>query len=289
VQWCPNPAIALLAVASGNFVYFVNPGIGDKLIISNTDTILAALPDQEDEYRNKQWEQIEDAADLQKGLRIRVAHKHEVAQFSWHAKGDYLAVVHGTASNTALVVHQLSMRRSQNPFSKFRSVISRVLFHPNRPHLFVATQTVVRVYNLVKQELQKKLLTNCKYVSSIAVHPKGDNVLAGSYEARLSWFDMDLSTKPYKTMKYHESAIRSVVFHRKYPLFASASDDGTVIISHGMVYSDLLQNPLIVPVKVLRGHKRSKDTGLGVLDCIFHPTQPWIVSAGADATLRLYT
>ena len=64
----------------------------------------------------------------------------------------------------------------------------------------------------------------------------GDNVIAGSFEARLSWFDMDLSTKPYKAMKYHDSAIRAVTFHRKYPLFASASDDGTVIVAHGMVY-----------------------------------------------------
>ena len=51
--------------------------------------------------------------------------------------------------------------------------------------------------------------------------------------------------------------------------------------------SDLLQNPLIVPVKVLRGHQRVND--LGVLDCVFHPTQPWLISAGADATLRLYS
>lgn len=52
--------------------------------------------------------------------------------------------------------------------------------------------------------------------------------------------------------------------------------------------SDLLQNPLIVPVKMLRGHEQSK-LGLGIFDCQFHPTQPWIFSAGADATIRLYT
>jgi len=54
-----------------------------------------------------------------------------------------------------------------------------------------------------------------------------------------------------------------------------------------MVYSDLMQNPLIVPVKVLRGHSIEKD--LGVMDCCFHPYQPWIFSAGADHTIRLYT
>lgn len=51
--------------------------------------------------------------------------------------------------------------------------------------------------------------------------------------------------------------------------------------------SDLLQNPLLVPVKVLRGHTPAHD--LGVLDVLFHPTQPWLFSAGADATVRLFT
>lgn len=51
--------------------------------------------------------------------------------------------------------------------------------------------------------------------------------------------------------------------------------------------SDLLQNPLIVPVKVLRGHNITRD--LGVLDVVFHPTQPWVFSSGADSTIRLYT
>lgn len=65
------------------------------------------------------------------------------------------------------------------------------LFHPLRPYLFVAvrfcllyftltepnlryylqTQRHVRVYNLLKQELTKKLMTGAKWISSIAVHP----------------------------------------------------------------------------------------------------------------------
>jgi hypothetical protein len=41
-------------------------------------------------------------------------------------------------------------------------------------------------------------------------------------------------------------------YHKRYPLFASCGDDNNITVSHGMVYSDLLQNPLIVPVKKLR-------------------------------------
>lgn len=51
--------------------------------------------------------------------------------------------------------------------------------------------------------------------------------------------------------------------------------------------SDLLQNPLLVPVKVLKGHTPTLD--LGVLAVLFHPTQPWVFSSGADGTVRLYT
>ena len=59
---------------------------------------------------------------------------------------------------------------------------------------------------------------------------------------------------PYKVMKYHEKAIRDVNFSQKYPLFASASDDGSVNIFYGMVYNDLMQNARVVPVKVLKAH-----------------------------------
>eukprot|EP00042_Codosiga_hollandica_P049369 m.572731 g.572731 ORF g.572731 m.572731 type:complete len:94 (+) comp57868_c0_seq9:2009-2290(+) len=72
----------------------------------------------------------------------------------------------------------------------------------------------------------------------------------GTYDRKLCWFDMDLSAAPYKTLRYHQKALRKVAFHSSYPLFASCSDDATVHIFHGMVYNDFLQNPLIVPVKV---------------------------------------
>jgi len=58
----------------------------------------------------------------------------------------------------------------------------------------------------------------------------------------------------------------------------------TVFALH--VYSNLVTNPLIVPLKVLRGHGIVE--GLGVLDAKFHPKEPWIVSAGADGTARLW-
>jgi WD40 repeat protein len=59
----------------------------------------------------------------------------------------------------------------------------------------------------------------------------------------------------------HPKDINNVVFHRSYPLFASCSDDCTAYVFHGMVYSDLNQNPLIVPLEILRGHANSNGRG----------------------------
>lgn len=64
----------------------------------------------------------------------------------------------------------------------------------------------------------------------------GDNLIVGTYDRKMLWFDLDLSTKPYKTLRLHSTAIRSVAFHKRYPLFASGSDDRALIVSHGMVY-----------------------------------------------------
>ena len=120
------------------------------------------------------------------------------------------------------------------------------------------------------------------------VHPGGDNIIIGTYDKRIHWFDMDLSSKPYKTLRYHHAAVRQVKYHSRYPLFASCSDDGSLLLFHGMVYNDLMQNPMIVPVKTLKAHEPATSGGLGVLDCTWHPTQPWILSCGADTTMKLF-
>lgn len=152
-----------------------------------------------------------------------------VHQVAWHAKGDYLAsVMPDNSSHLQVLIHQLSRRRSQNPFRKNKGLVQCVSFHPLRPYFFVATQRSVRIYNLVKQEMTKKLQANSKWISSMSVHPggrcqnqiqqipnpvdqssrvcvtssTGDHVICGSYDCRLSWFDLDLSTKPYKMLRY---------------------------------------------------------------------------------------
>ncbi|XP_008297551.1 ribosome biogenesis protein bop1 [Stegastes partitus] len=287
VTWNPNPSICLLAVALDSVVLIVSPSLADKQVVSASERLLTGQQEEEPlEGAGPVWCEAE-GEELNQGIRLKIQHPKAVHQVTWHAKGDYLAsVMPDHSSNMQVFIHQLSRRRSQNPFRKNKGLVQCVSFHPVRPYFFVATQRSVRIYNLVKQEMTKKLQANSKWISSMAVHPGGDHVICGSYDCRLSWFDLDLINN-IDRCRHHKRAVRGVAYHRSYPLFASASDDGSVIVCHGTVYNDLLQNPLIVPVKVLRGHVITHD--LGVLDVTFHPTQPWIFSSGADATIRLFT
>ncbi|XP_049788021.1 ribosome biogenesis protein BOP1 homolog [Schistocerca cancellata] len=291
VSWCPNQSLSLIAIAADKKVLLVNPGVGDHMIVNKTDNLLQDPPEQDILIPERiksavQWEKPSES-DWKNGIRIILNHFKEVRQVTWHGRGDYFATVMPEGLNRSVLIHQLSKWRSQVPFSKSKGLVQCVLFHPIRPIFFVATQRNVRVYDLVKQELVKKLLSNSRWISSMAIHPGGDNVLVGTYDRKMLWFDLDLSTKPYQTLRLHGTAVRGVAYHRRYPLFASGSDDCSIIISHGMVYNDLLQNPLIVPLKRLSHHQSTND--FGVFDVVFHPSQPWVFSSGADATIRLYT
>ena len=236
-----------------------------------------------------------------------------VTHVAWHAKGDYVASVNPAGNNAAVVIHRMSVQQSQSPFARTGGRVRQVAFHPIKPHLVVATAHAVRTYDLARRTLVKKLLPGARGgVACISVHAGGDNVLVGAGGGRVSWMDSDLSTRPYRTMRFHAegASVNAVVFHdgggrgeasraHALPLFASASDDGDVHVFHGMVYADLMQNPLIVPVKVLRGihaPKAGSATAAAaprkqrkhVTALAWHPRLPWLITAGADGVARLW-
>lgn len=300
VNWCPKTSVTVVAAVTSRHIFMINSKVGDSEIIEDTDTMLEAAQfrsggatDNEgaDEPNKRQalvWNQVSKSdEDYDKGVRLRLEAKRVVEQFTWHPKGDYFAVVMPEARSLAVVVGHLGLRKCQHPFKRAKYDFKRVAFHPKSSKLFAADDRNVVVYDLSKKEVINKLSTGLKSTSCIAIHPGGDNLIVGSYDPRLVWFDTDLSTKPYKTIRYHKQAVRSVCFHRKYPIFASSSDDAHVIVSHGMVYDDMTENALIVPLKILHGHEHS-DT-LAATDCKFHPNLPWILSSGSDKTVRLFT
>lgn len=223
------------------------------------------------------------------GVRVTVAHGGTLRQVVWHRKGDYAATVAPQASVGQVMIHQLTRGASQCPLGDGKGQTQAVSFHPSKPLFYVASHRTVRVYHLTKQTLLQKLEgSGAKWISSLSVHPSGDHVLVGSYDARVVWFDTELSSKPFRSLRYHAKGVRRAVFHPgACPLMATASDDGSVHVFHARVFSDFTQNPLVVPVKILRGHEVTPE-GLGVLDAAFHPTLPWLATAGADGQVKLW-
>ena len=41
-------------------------------------------------------------------------------------------------------------------------------------------------------------MTGAKWISSLAIHPGGDNLLLGTFDKKVQWFDLDLSSMPYQ-------------------------------------------------------------------------------------------
>ncbi|KAK8741083.1 hypothetical protein OTU49_002486 [Cherax quadricarinatus] len=292
VAWNPSSKLFLLGIVIEKKVIFLNPEtyLTDKVVVKQTNAVFKEEPDQGDYIQPERvrtavtWRKPT-ADEWAKGYRIVIDHFRSVKQIVWHKQGDYFATVIPQGDHRSVLMHQLSRWRSQVPFNKCKGLVQAVQFHPKLPFLYVATQSHIRVYNLQKQRILKKVQANCRWISSIAIHPGGEHFLISGYDCRLNWFEMEYTKRP-RILRYHKAAVRCAAYHRKYPLFASASDEGRVIVSHGMVYNDWLKDPFIVPVKELKGHKMFE--GLCVLDVTWHPYEPFLFTSGADATIRLW-
>lgn len=46
VEWNPNKALSLIAVVADRKLMIINPGVGDHLVVSKTDSILSVPPVQ---------------------------------------------------------------------------------------------------------------------------------------------------------------------------------------------------------------------------------------------------
>lgn len=154
VAWCPNAKLSIIAVATGSRLLLINPKVGDKLLIKKTDDLLAESPNLDviENERIKaavQWSTAE-PEEQEKGVRVVITHFKPIRQVTWHGRGDYLATVMPEGANRSALIHQLSKRRSQIPFSKSKGLIQCVLFHPVKPCFFVAVSSTIwnpyRVY-----------------------------------------------------------------------------------------------------------------------------------------------
>ena len=294
VRWRPGVDAVILSAAVEENAYLIVPPITDPEMEAKSQEILDTgwgyATDSTSKAKKEpvaKWARPGTRLE-EVGVLVKFTLRKTVKVITWHRRGEYFATVSPQGQTSAVAIHTLSKHLTQLPFRRLKGVAQSAQFHPSKPFFFVATQRMIRSYDLSKQELLKIIQPGARWISSFDIHPGGDNLIIGSYDKRLLWHDLDLSVRPYKTLRYHQKAIRAVKFHPgSYPLFADASDDGSVQIFHGKVVDDAMENASIVPLKVLKGHAVRKE--LGIMDVDWHPREPWCVSAGADGTCRLWT
>ncbi|ORY66256.1 NUC169 domain-containing protein [Pseudomassariella vexata] len=298
VRWRPGKDASILSAAVSEDIYFLVPSYIDPELhqasrdvldagfgyATHSQQLMTASGARKDPPAKwtRPGTRLED-----QGVLLKATVRSPIKVIHWHRRGDFFCTVSPSGQKSSVAIHTLSKHLTQIPFRKLPGLAQTAQFHPSRPLFFVATQRTIRCYDLQKQELVKALQPGARWISTFDIHPGGDNLVVGSYDRRLCWHDLELSNRPYKTMRFHPEAIRAVKFHRSFPLFADSSDDGSLQIFHGKVTNDLMADPTIVPLKTLKGHKVVNK--LGVMDIDWHPTSPWVVSAGADGTCRLWT
>lgn len=308
VRWRPGRDCPILAFCAGDDVYLSIPKLGVESspeAVAAQDILdagwgYAASENATSTSTSIKWSRPS-TGQRDKGVAIIIHLGHTPKTLSFHSGGNHFVTICPATTvpaSQAIAIHTISKHQTQLPFRKRirgGGAPQVAHFHPSRPLLFVANQRIIRAYDLSKQSLLKIIQPGARWISSFDVHPTSastagsDNLIVGSYDRRLLWMDLDLSPRPYKTLRFHDKAIRSVRFHpatNRYPLFADGSDDGSIQIFHGQVTSDMMSSAQIVPLKVLRGHKVTD--GLGVMELDWHPQHPWLVSAGGDGICRLW-
>ena len=203
IRWNPSPLYAdVIAVASETEVYLIDTELSGNADVHRRcrDLLFSRRREKERvECRGVEWlvnkaaEQIDESNENNENKEsaesnepteskessvfvdianiVVLRHSSPVKDMAWHHKGDYFCV--NASSASASIIHQLSKGSSQIPISKLKGLVQRVLFSPSSlPYLFVATQTEVKIYNLVKQTLVNKLRTGVKWVSSMAVRER---------------------------------------------------------------------------------------------------------------------
>ncbi|KAH3167177.1 Ribosome biogenesis protein erb1 [Aspergillus fumigatus] len=301
VRWRPGKDALILAAAAGDDIFLAVPPIVDPAMEKASLDILdagwgyaASVPPPTPAEANKKnnppkWMRPSSSL-ADSGVCAVIPLRYVAKSLSWHRRGDYFVTVcpgSSTPASVAIAIHTLSKHLTQYPFRrriKGGGPPQAAHFHPSKPILFVANQRSIRAYDLSRQLLVKILQPGARWISSFDIHPTsstasgGDNLIVGSYDRRLLWHDLELSQRPYKTLRYHRKAIRAVKFHPggRYPLFADASDDGSLQIFHGSVTGDMLSNATIVPLKVLKGmelavsgcnHTSIRSVHIGISNC----------------------
>jgi len=288
-----NSILQIITVCCEEGIYFLRPYFLEKRVkndIIHSNIIPNINNKNFDTNKIYQWKTYEKNSIILNGILFSI-HWIEgcLLNFKWHQKGDFFSTLSKSSlGQTQLLIHNLSSLEFFPPLSKNKGHITCFSFHPSKPHFYVCTHSNIMIYDLKQQELVRKFVSNLKGIKRINIYPSGSDFIVGTLDGQVAWFQSDLSEKPYYIMEYHQTKIKSLSIHQKFPLFASASKDGDILLYHGKIYDDFLNDPLIVPLSKLKA-KYNKNTNNTCNSIIFHPIKPWIYSCGGDKSIIMWS
>lgn len=206
-----------------------------------------------------------------------------VTQITWHSKGNSFATFSTNRLKNKIAIHTLSECKSLFVFKKIKEEPVGIKFHPVESLLFVYLQKTIQVYDLKKRKLQQTLSPEVSFISDISIHPNGSHIAICSFDQRVSFINRTKEITPYR--KFNQgSSLRCSSFSFENSLFVSGSDDGTLSLFYFNVTED--GSPLIVPLKKLQVTESFDN--LGIVSCLFHPTQPWTLSGNSKGEIFIY-
>jgi len=196
-----------------------------------------------------------------------------VLSLDWHPKGDYVATVEESGD---VCVHRTSTSTSQKVCSTKKSHLIKVLWHPKQPLLFIATRNCIQTFAVRENRIQNKLKPANSVVVSMCLSSGGEYAFVTCNDSRLYIFDTEASSSPIKVLQLQNGVGLYSSFHRVLPLLAITFASGVTQIFFSSWKGQVSEMPGIVPLKVLGCGTRAQ---LSRHPCVFHTTQPWVVSS----------
>ena len=284
MTWCPQKERYLISFHVFNILYFVDL----------MDTLKSRFNDSPIEISTEKM--VENTSfghlnripyswmNLSKTV-LSVSSPFHLSGVSWHHKGDFLCV-YGSNINE-ICVHQISKRTSQKLSIEGNNNISKIIFHPCKPFILVASMKFMVIYDLKIQQVLRKFAFESTRITTLDVHPQGDYILVGCDNGKLYWYNIEQSSKAERALSFSCGVI-SVEFHMIYPFFSLELNDSSVQIFSFFI-ADVLSNVAIRPLKIMKDSRSKVFSACS--NCVLHPAQPWLFRAGGkyDAEAFLFT
>jgi ribosome biogenesis protein ERB1 len=196
-----------------------------------------------------------------------------ILSLDWHPKGDYVATVEESGD---VCVHRASTSTSQKVCSTKKSHLIEVLWHPKQPLLYIATRNCIQTFAVRENRIQNKLKPANSIVVSMCLSSGGEYAFVTCNDSRLYIFDTEASSSPIKVLQLQNGVGLCSSFHRVLPLLTIAFASGVTQIFFASWKEQVSETPSIIPLKVLDCGTRAQ---LSRHPCVFHTTQPWVVSS----------